>query len=60
MPGNDHVSIKEGVWNGSGTGAGALFIHLGSRFSTVEAELLLSGLMLLVHQQTTQKDESIP
>ena len=53
VPGNDYVSIEEGVWNGAGTGAGALFIHLGGRFNTVEAELSLPGLMLLVHQQTT-------
>ena len=27
--GNDHVLIEEEVWNGAGTGAGALFIHHG-------------------------------
>ena len=51
--GNDHVLIEEGVWNGAGTGAVALFIHLGDRFNTVEAELSLPGLMLFVYQQTT-------
>ena len=50
---NDHVSIEEGIWNGAGTGARAFFIHLDGRFNTVEAELSLSGLMLLVQQQTT-------
>ena len=47
--GNDHVSIEEGVYNGTGTGAGAFFIHLGGRFNEVEAERSLLGLMLLVH-----------
>ena len=47
--GNDNVTVEEGVWNGTGAGAGALFIHLGGRFDTVEAELSPSGLMLLVH-----------
>ena len=51
--GNDNVSIEEGIWNGAGTGARVFFIHLGGRFNTVEAELSIPGLMLLVHQQTT-------
>ena len=50
---NYHVSIEEGIWNGAGTGARAFFIYLGGRFNTVEAELSLPGLMLLVHQETT-------
>ena len=50
---NDHVLIEEGVWNRAGTDADALFIHLGGSFNTVEAELSLPGLVLLVHQQTT-------
>ena len=49
VSGNYHVSIEEGIWNGAGTGARAFFIHLGGRFNTVEAELSLPGLMLLVH-----------
>ena len=57
--GNDQVLIKEGVWNGSGTGAGALFIILDGRFNIVEAELSLPGLMLLVHQQTTHLLKSV-
>ena len=28
--GNDHVLIEEEVWNGAGTGAGALFIYHGA------------------------------
>ena len=60
VPGNDqHVSIKEGVWNGSGTDAGVLFLHLRGRFNTVEAELSLPGLMLLVHQQMTHLPKSV-
>ena len=46
---NYHVSIEVGIWNGAGAGAGAFFIHLGGRFNTVEAELSLPNLMLLVH-----------
>ena len=53
VPRNDHVSIEELIWDGAGTGARALFIHFGGRLNTVEAELSLPGLMLLVHQQTT-------
>ena len=44
-----HVSIEEGIWNGACAGARAFFIHLGGRFNTVEAELSLPGLMLLVY-----------
>ena len=46
---NYHVSIGEGIWNGVGAGTRAFFIHLGGCFNTVEAELSLPDLMLLVH-----------
>ena len=53
MTRNCHVSIEEGIWNWAGAGARAFFIRLGGRFNTVEAELSLPCLVLLVHQQTT-------